>query len=110
MSSGHDRVTTVCHGSYLMAIRTVPGNAVRRRTSAYLNSRFDEHHCGIKGRIRCRRAFKGHDPACRFRRERDGLGDLLRYPGSPNQIVSASSCRARFAQVPRIALDIMASG
>ncbi len=41
------RVTTDGHGSYPRAIRTVLGGAVRHRTSAYLNNRLEQDHCGI---------------------------------------------------------------
>ncbi|WP_338086744.1 DDE-type integrase/transposase/recombinase [Lichenicoccus roseus] len=49
------RVTTAGHGSYPRAIGSVLGKTVRHRTSAYLNNRLEQDHCGIKGRIRCMR-------------------------------------------------------
>ena len=50
-----NRVTTDGHGSYPRAIRTVLGQAVRHRTSAYLNNRLEQDHRGIKRRIRSMR-------------------------------------------------------
>ncbi len=43
-----DRVTTNGPGSYLKAIRSVLGRAVRHRTSAYLNNRLEQDHRGTK--------------------------------------------------------------
>ncbi len=39
-----DRVTTDGHDSYLRAIRTELGKAVRHRTSRYLNNRMEQNH------------------------------------------------------------------
>ena len=102
-----ERVTTDGHGSYPRAIRTMLGKAVRHRTNAYLNNRLEQDHRGIKGRIRCMRGFKSHAAAERFCREHGELRDLLRPRRRHNQIVSASSRRARFAKGARVALDIM---
>ena len=102
-----DRVTTDGHGSYPRAIRSVLGNKVRHRTSAYLNNRLEQDHRGIKGRIRCMRGFKNHDTANRFCREHGELRDLLRPRHRHNQPVSASLRRLRFARGARIALGIM---
>ena len=104
-----DRVTTDGHGSYPRAIRTVLGKTVRHRTSAYLNNRLEQDHRGIKGRIRCMRGFKSSDAARRFCREHGELRNLLRSRRRHNDIVCASSRRARFARSARIALDIMTS-
>ena len=105
-----NRVTTDGHRSYPRVIRNVLGKAVHHRTNAYLNNRLEQDHRGIKGRIRCMRGFKSHDAANRFCREHGELRDLLRPRRRHNQIVSASSRRARFARGARIALDIMAFG
>ncbi len=51
-----DRVATDDHGSYPRAIRTVLGKHVRHRNSTYVNSRIEQGHRGIKGRIRGSRA------------------------------------------------------
>ena len=53
-----DRVTRDGHGFYPRAIRIMPGEimlgeAVRHRTSIYLNNRLEQDYHGIKGRIRC---------------------------------------------------------
>jgi len=102
-----DRVTTDGHGSYPRAIRTMLGKAVRHRTSASLNNRLEQDHRGIKGRIRWLRGFKNHEATHLFCREHGELRNLLRPRHRHNQIVSASSRRARFAKATRIALDIM---
>ncbi len=102
-----DRVTTDGHGSYPRAIRTVLGQRVRYRTSAYLNNRLEQDHRGIKGRIRGMRGFKSHAAASRFCREHGELRDLLRPRRQHNQSVSASLRRHRFARGARIALGIM---
>nr|WP_239479422.1 IS6 family transposase [Lichenicola cladoniae] len=102
-----DRVMTDGHGSYPRAIRTVPGKAVRHRTSAYLNNRLEQDHCGIKGKIRCMRGFKNHDAAHRFCREHGELRNLFRSRRRHNQIVSASLRRFRFARGAKLALGIM---
>ena len=102
-----DRVTTDGHGSYPRAIRTVLGNAVRHRTSVYMNNLLEQDHRGIKGRIRCMRGFKDHNAAGSFCREHGELRDLLRPRRRHNQIVSASHRRFRFARGARIALGIM---
>ena len=104
-----ERVTTDGHGSYPKAIRSVLGKVVRHRTSAYLNNRLEQDHRGIKGRTRCMRGFKSHDAAHRFCREHGELRYLRRPRRRHNQIVSASSRRARFAKSARIALNIMTS-
>ena len=92
-----------------MAIRSVLGRMVRHRTSAYLNNRLEQDHCGIMGRTRCMRGFKSHITADRFCREHGELCNLLRPRRRHNQIGTASSCRVRFARGARIALDIMTS-
>jgi transposase-like protein len=92
-----DRVTTDGHGSYPRAISSVLGQAVRHRTSAYLNNRLEQDHRGIKGRIRCMRDFQSHDAAGRFCREHGELRNLLRPRRRHNQLVSASLSRSRFA-------------
>ena len=104
-----DRPTTDGHGSYPRVIRTVLGKTVRHRTSACLNNRLEQDHCGIKGRIRCRRGFKSHHAAGRFCREHGELRDLLCPRRRHNQSVSASLRRFRFVKATRIALDIMAA-
>jgi len=104
-----DRVTTDGHGSYPRAIRTVLGEVIRHRTSAYLNNRLEQDHRGIKGRIRCMRGFKSDESARRFCREHGELRNLLRPRSRHHQIVSASSRRVRFAKGARIAMDIMTS-
>jgi len=55
------------------------------------------------------RGFKSHQAAGRFCREHGELRNLLRSRHHHNQIVSASSRRARFAKGAGIALDIMTS-
>ena len=99
-----DRVTTDGHGSYPRAIRTVLGESVRHRASAYLNNRLEQDHRGIKGRIRCMRGFKDHDAATRFCREHGELGNLPRPRRRHNQIVSASLRRFLFARGVQVAL------
>ena len=64
-----DRVTTDGNSSYPRAIRSTLGRKVRHRTNVYLNNKHEQHHRGIKGRIRCMRGFKEHDAADRFCRE-----------------------------------------
>ena len=107
MGSRPDRVTTDGHGSYPRAIRTVLGNAVRHQTSIYLNNRLEQDHCGIKGRIRCMRGFKGHEAVGLFCRERGELRKLLRHRRHHNQIVPVPLRRSRFARGAQIALAIM---
>ncbi len=58
MGYGPDRVMTDGHGSYPRAIRSVLGQAIRHRTSAYLNNRLEQDRRGIKGRIRCMQASR----------------------------------------------------
>ncbi len=102
-----DRVTTDGHGSYPRAIRSVLGQKVRHRTSAYLNNRLEQDHRGIKGRIRCMRGLKSHDAAHRFCREHGKLRDLLCPRRSHNQTISVSLRRFRFARGAHVALGIM---
>ncbi|MGI4801370.1 MAG: IS6 family transposase [Janthinobacterium lividum] len=102
-----ERVTTDGHGSYPRAIRSVLGKTIRHRTSAYLNNRLEQDHRGIEGRIRCMRGFKNHDAANRFCREYGELRNLLRPRHRHNEVVSASSRRARFAKAAQVALGIM---
>ena len=102
-----DRVTTDGHGSYPRAIRTVLGKAIWHRTSIYLNTRLEQDHRGIKGRIRCMRGFKNHDAASRFCREHGELRNLLRPRRRHNQVVPAPLRRLRFARGARIAPRIM---
>ena len=102
-----DRVTTDGHGCYPRAIRTILGRAVRHRTSAYLNSRIEQGHCGIKSRIRCMRGFKSQDAASRLCREHGELRNLLRPRHRCRQVVPAPLRRSRFVRGARIALAIM---
>ncbi len=102
-----DRVTTDGHGAYPRAIRSVLGQMVRHRTSAYLNNRLEQDHRGIKGRIQCMRGFKSHDAAHRFCREHGELRDLPRPRRRHNQVVPASLRRFRFARGARVVLGIM---
>jgi putative transposase len=102
-----DRVATDGHGSYPRAIRTVLGRTVRHRISAYLNSRLEQDHRGIKGRIRSMRGFESPDAVGRFCREHGELRNLLRPRRRHNQIVPASLRRSRFVKTAQIALDIM---
>ncbi len=107
MSFRPDQVTTDGHESYPRAIRTVLGRTVRHRTSAYLSSRLEQDHHGIKERIRCMRGFKNHDAARRLCREHGKRRDLLRPRHRHNQIVPAPLRRVRFNTATRIALGIM---
>ena len=102
-----DRVTTDGHGSYPRAIRTVLGKAVRHRTSIYLNSRLEQDHRGIKGRIRRLRGLKSHDAAACFCREHGELRNLLRPRRRHSQVVPAPLRRSRFAKGARITLAVM---
>ena len=102
-----DRATTDGHGSCPRAIRTVLGRTVRQRTSAYLNSRLEQGHRGIKGRIRCIRGFKSHDAAERSCREHGERRNLLRPHHRHDQVVSLPLRRRRFMRGARIALAIM---
>jgi putative transposase len=107
VGSRPDRVTMDGHNSYSRAIRSVLGNAVRNRTSAYLDNRLEQGHRGIRGRIRCMRSFKSDDAAKRFYREHGELRKLLRARRRHNQIVPGSLRRFRFAKGTRAALRIM---
>jgi putative transposase len=102
-----DRVTTDGHNSYPCAIRSTLGRNVRHRTSVYLNNRVEQHHRGIKGRIRCMRGFKEPDAAGRFCREHDELRNFLRSRSRHNPCVSATRRRCGFFRHARIALGIM---
>ena len=102
-----DRVTTDGHGSYPRAIRSVLGQAVRHRTSAYMNNRLEQDYRGIKGRIRCMRDFKSYDTAGSFCREHSELRDLLHLRCRHNQPVSASLRRFRSARGASVAFGIM---
>ena len=61
-----DRVTTDGHDSYPRAIRTKLGEAVKHRTSRYLNNRLEQDHRGIKGRYQPMRGFECPRSAERF--------------------------------------------
>ena len=82
------------------------GKTVRHRTSDYLN-RLEQHHRGIKGRIRCMRGFKSHDAGVRFCRERGEYRDLLRLPRRRSQVISVSLRSFRSAKGALVALEIM---
>jgi putative transposase len=88
-----DRVTTDGHGSYPRAIRSTLGREVKHRTSVYENSRLEQDHRGVKGRIRCMRGFKEFGAADRFCRGYDELRAFLRLRTRHNQHVSASRRR-----------------
>jgi transposase-like protein len=57
------RVTTDGHDSYPRAIRTELNESVKRRTSQYLNNRFEQDHRGIKGRYRRSRTLPTNSDA-----------------------------------------------
>src|SRR5579871_5866304 len=84
-----DRVTTDGHDSYPRAIRTELGEAVRHRTSRYLNNRLEQDHRGLKGRYRPMRGLKCPRSAARFCRGYDELGNYLRPRFHRNQNVPA---------------------
>jgi putative transposase len=80
-----DRVTTDGHDSYPRAIRTTLGEAVKHRTSHFLNNRLEQDHRGIKGRYQPMRGFKCPQSAERFCRGYDELRYTLlrRQSGTP---------------------------
>jgi putative transposase len=87
------RVTTDGHGSYPRAIRSMLGQDVKHRTSAFKNNRLEQDHRGIKGRIRCMRGFKAFGAAERFCRGYDELRAFLRLRTRHNQHVPANRRR-----------------
>jgi putative transposase len=91
-----DRVTTDGHDSYPRAIRTSLGEAVKHRTSRYLNNRLEQDHRGIKGRYQPMRGFKCPRSAGRFCRGYDELRSLLRSRARPHQHMSANNRRLCF--------------
>jgi putative transposase len=91
-----DRVTTDGHDSYPRAIRTTLGEAVKHRTSRYLNNRLEQDHRGIKRRYQPMRGFKCPRSVDRFCRGHDELRNLLRPRSRPHQHVSANNRRLRF--------------
>ena len=97
-------MTTDGHGSYPSAIRTT---LERTRTSAYVASRLEQDHRGIKGLIRCMRGFKSDLSAERFCREHSELHDLLRCRRRLDQLIPAVTRRSRSTRANRIALVIM---
>jgi putative transposase len=91
-----DRVTTDGHDSYPRAIRIKLGEAVKHRTSRYLNNRLEQDHRGIKGRCQPMRGFECPRSTERFCRGYDELRNLLRSRSRPHQHVSANNCRLHF--------------
>ena len=91
-----DRVTTDGHDSYPRAIRTKLGEAVKHRTSRYLNNRLEQDHRGIKGRYQPMRGFECPRSAERFCRGYDELRNLLRPRSRPHQHVSANNSGLHF--------------
>ena len=89
-------MTTDGHDSYPRAIRTKLGEAVKHRTSRYLNNRLEQDHRGIKGRYQPMRGFECSRSAERFCRGYDELRNLLRSRSRPYQYVSANSRRILF--------------
>ncbi len=88
-----DRVTTDGLDSYPGAIRTSLGEAVKHRTSRFLNNRLEQDHRGIKGRHQPMRGFKCPRSAGRFCRGYDELRSLLRPRARPHQHMSANNRR-----------------
>lgn len=102
-----ERVTTDGHGSYPRAIRSMLGQRVVHRTSAYKNNGLEQDHRGIKGRTRCMRGFKSFDAAERFCRGYDELRDFLRPHTRHNQHVPARRRRLLHLRRATIALAIL---
>jgi putative transposase len=90
------RVPTDGHGSYPRAIRSTLGEAVKHRTSRYLNNRLEQDHRGIKSRYQPMRGFQCPRSADRFCRCYDELRNLLRPRSRPHQHVSANNRRLHF--------------
>jgi transposase-like protein len=83
------RVTTDRHDACPAAIRRELGEAVRHRTSVYLNNRLEQDHRGIKDRYGPMRGFKNVGAARRFCLAFDELRSFLRVRAFHRQQVSA---------------------
>jgi putative transposase len=105
-----DRVTTDGHDAYPAAIRRELGDAVRHRTSAYLNNRLEQDHRGIKGRYRPMRGFGSVTSARRFCRGHDELRSFLRARSRCRQHVPAARRRLIHLRRAVAVLAIMAAG
>ena len=70
------------------------GQAVRHRTSRYLNNGLEQDHRGIKGRYRPMRGFKCPRSAARFCRGHDELRNFLRLRSRLHQHVPADRRRS----------------
>jgi putative transposase len=102
-----DRVTTDGHGSYPRAIRTTLGRRVAHRTSRYKINGLEQDHRGVKGRIRCMRAFGSFASAEHFCRGYDELRDFLRPRTRHNQHVPADRRRLLHLRRATAALAIL---
>ena len=102
-----DRVTTDGHDSYPRAIRTTLGEAVKHRTSRYLNNHLEQDHRGIKGRYQPMRGFKCPRSAGEFCRAYDELRNFLRSRSRTNQQVSADYRRFHFLRRTATVLSVL---
>jgi transposase-like protein len=102
-----DQVTTDGYGSYPRAIRSTLGRRAVHRTSAYNNNRLEQDHRGVKGPIRCMRAFKSFASTERFCRSCDELRNHLRSCTRQNQYVPASRRRLLHFRRAAAALAIL---
>jgi transposase-like protein len=109
--TGHTpkRVTTDGHSAYLGAIKAKLGEAVRHRTTRYLNNHLEQDHRGIKQRIRPMGGFKSVESAQRFCRVHDEVRNFLRPRSRRNEVISLAQRRLLLTARTRILLTTLAA-
>jgi putative transposase len=109
--TGHipERVTTDGHKAYPGAIAAELGEAVRHRTTRYLNNHLEQGHRGIKQRIRPMEGFKSVESAQRFCRVHDEVRNFLRRRSRRNEVISLTQRRLLHTARTRILLTTLAA-
>jgi transposase-like protein len=92
------KVTTDGHNSYPLAIRSILGRKVLRRTNRYLNNRIEQDHRGMKQRYYPMRGLGNFAGAARFCRACDEQRSYFRARTKPKETVSMAEQRRVFRQ------------
>jgi len=104
-----ERVTTDGQDAYPGAIKVTLGEAVRHRTTRYLNNHLEQDHRGGKQWIRSKGGFKSVKSATRFCRAHDEVRNFLRPRSRRNEVISLAQRRILYTARTRILLTSLAA-
>ena len=104
-----EKVTNNGHDVYPGAIKATLGQAVRHRTSRYLNNHLEQDHRGIKQRIRPMGGFKRVESAQRFCRAHEEVRNFLRPRSHRNEVISLAPRRLLYTARTHVFLTSLAA-